>query len=415
MMFNGILTAQRLKISPEQVFVLSAILVNGGNYLYNLILGRFLGPREFADASVLITFLLILSFAAMTFQLIAAKFVVQFDQDLFASFRPKLIKYALVIGLTFGIVIIACAPWLQSTLNTRTSSMFVVFAFGVPVYFYLSVARGVFHGREKYVRLSLTYQLEMIGRLLLTMALLLLVPLNSATLVALGVVLSLFTGLIPVKRPRLILKKKLRLTKEQGQLVRNFVLVTVLYELTQIIINNSDILLVKHYFADLEAGLYASLALIGRAVYFVTWMFIMLLLPKVIEAKKKGQNSTGLLFKNIRYTTILCGAIVLFSFCFPESIVQLLFGSDYIAISPLLWKYALATSFFAISNIFAYYYLSLERYFAVFLCGIFGVLQIVGICWFHESLSQVVNVQIVIMLVLLFLQVIHFKIQSKKM
>ena len=86
MMFNGILRTQRLKINPEQIFVLSAILVNGGNYLYNLILGRYLGPREFADASVLITFLLILSFAAMTFQLIAAKFVVQFDRALFNSF-----------------------------------------------------------------------------------------------------------------------------------------------------------------------------------------------------------------------------------------------------------------------------------------------------------------------------------------
>ena len=53
---------------------------------------------------------------------------------------------------------------------------------------------------------------------------------------------------------------------------------TACYELTQIIINNSDILLVKHYFDMLDAGLYASLALIGRVVYFVAWMFVMLLL-----------------------------------------------------------------------------------------------------------------------------------------
>lgn len=55
------------KITPEQLFMLSVLAVNGGNYLYNLILGRVLGPAQFADAAVLITFLLVLSFAAMTF------------------------------------------------------------------------------------------------------------------------------------------------------------------------------------------------------------------------------------------------------------------------------------------------------------------------------------------------------------
>ena len=57
------------------------------------------------------------------------------------------------------------------------------------------------------------------------------------------------------------------------------------------IINNSDILLVKHYFDPYNAGLYASLALIGRVVYFTAWMFVMLLLPKVIELKKEGKKT----------------------------------------------------------------------------------------------------------------------------
>ena len=67
------------KISQEQLFMLSVLVVNGGNYLYNLILGRVLGPAEFADAAVLITFLLVLSFVAMTFQLVTAKFSVVFE------------------------------------------------------------------------------------------------------------------------------------------------------------------------------------------------------------------------------------------------------------------------------------------------------------------------------------------------
>ena len=92
-----------IKISPEQLFMLSVLLVNGGNYLYNLILGRILGPEQFANAAVLITFLLVLSFVAMTFQLVTAKFSVLFEDDIFKSFISKVYKYAIATGIILGV------------------------------------------------------------------------------------------------------------------------------------------------------------------------------------------------------------------------------------------------------------------------------------------------------------------------
>ena len=44
---------------------------------------------------------------------------------------------------------------------------------------------------------------------------------------------------------------------------------------------------------------------------------------------------------------------------FPNFVVFVMFGNDYIEIAPLLWKYALATAFFVISNIFSYYFFKL--------------------------------------------------------
>jgi hypothetical protein len=82
--------------------------------------------------------------------------------------------------------------------------------------------------------------------------------------------------------------------------------------------------------------------------------------------------------------------------------------------STLLWKYALATSMFAISNIFAYYYLSLDRYVPVIISGIFGLLQVALVVFFHESLAQVVFMQIVAMALLLAIQIIFFKVEYKK-
>ena len=89
-------------IAPEQLFMLSVLIVNGGNYLYNLLLGRLLGPSQFADAAVLITFLLVLSFVAMTFQLATAKFSVVLQSNVLQNFFSKVYKYATIIGISFG-------------------------------------------------------------------------------------------------------------------------------------------------------------------------------------------------------------------------------------------------------------------------------------------------------------------------
>ncbi|MUU78720.1 oligosaccharide flippase family protein [Winogradskyella endarachnes] len=405
------------KITPEQLFMLSVLAVNGGNYLYNLILGRVLGPAQFADAAVLITFLLVLSFAAMTFQLVTAKFSVLFENDIFDSFVSKIYKNSLLVGGIMGILIIAFASQLQSLFNTSSSNMFVVFGFGVPLYFIMSVNRGVFQGKKAFKSLSITYQSEMLSRLFITLGLILLFNIQSSVVISVGILASFVFGLFPFKFPKLISKKALVLSETHSKEIKTFFIITAFYELTQIIINNSDILLVKHYFEPYDAGLYASLALIGRIVYFIAWMFVMLLLPTVVQLKKDGKETAPTLFKYVGYIAAISISIIIGCLLFPETIITLLFGDSYIAMAPLLWQYAIATSMFAISNIFAYYYLSLDKYIPVVISGVFGMLQMGLVVFYHDNLEQVVHMQIIAMLLLLVIQLAFFKydqIQSKK-
>ncbi len=407
-------TLKAKRITPEQLFMISVLAVNGGNYLYNLILGRLLGPAQFADAAVLITFLLVLSFIAMTFQLVTAKFSVLLENQLFKSFISKIYKNALAVGIAMGAIIICFAAQLQDLFNTSTSSMFVIFGCGVPLYFLMSVNRGIFQGKKAFKVLSVTYQAEMLSRLLITLALLFLFSIQSSVVIATGILISFGFGLMPFKFKTINFKTKTLIDVSHAKQVRRFFILTAFYELTQIIINNSDILLVKHYFESYEAGLYASLALIGRVVYFIAWMFVMLLLPTVVQLKKEGKETTSTLFKYVGYIAVISFIIVLACLSFPETIINLLFGKSYIAMAPLLWKYAIATSMFAISNIFAYYYLSLDKYVPVIISGVFGMLQMVLVVFYHESLEQVVHMQIFAMILLLIIQLVFFKLDQIK-
>lgn len=396
------------KVSPEQVFMGSVLIVNIGNYLYNLILGRLLGPEAFADAALLVTLLLVLSFVGMTFQLATAKFAVLFESKQWVTFQNNMYRYSAIFGIAVGILVLFFAKDLQLLFNTQNSWMFSAFAFGIPLYFFMSVNRGKYQGRQDFNKLSITYQTEMWSRLVLTIGAILLLPFEPSLLIAIGIVISFFFGLIPSNIADFSIFKKTKLAPEYQKQVTRFMVLTACYEFTQIIINNSDILLVKHYFDALDAGLYASLALIGRAVYFVAWMFVMLLLPAVVQKQKDGEPTAPILFKYVGYISALSSVIVLTCYLLPELIISILFGDAYISMAGLLWQYALATSLFAVSNIFAYYFLSLDQYIPVIFSGILGVSQVLLVIFFHNSLEVVVQVQIIAMVSLLIAQLIYF-------
>ena len=401
------------RFSPEQIFMLSSLIVNGGNYLYNLILGRLLGPTAFADAAILVTLLLVISFLAMTFQVAVAKFKIELPSEKIDFFIQWATKRALLCGTLIGIVIIASADGLQQWFQTDSKWMFVIFGLAIPVYFALSVRRGYLQGSNELVPLSLSYQLEMWSRLGITLLLIFILPVSPSIVVSIGIAISFMGGVFSRKNEKITTTLNAFSLQEKKR-IRTFFILTAMYECTQIVCNNSDILLVKHYFDSNSAGLYASLALIGRVVYFVTWLFVMLLLPKVIEQRKQGQPTFPILKTYVGYTVLLSGAIVISCFLFPQLAVNLLFGSAYISIAPLLGWYAVATSLFAISNLFAYYFLSIEKYMPVIFTGVMGIVQVVLIMNYNEDLQEVVWMQIIAMGVLLILQLTYFFISHYK-
>ena len=396
------------KISPEQWFMASVVLVNAGNYVYNLFLGRILGPAAYAEAALLVTLLLVLSFLGMTFQLATAKFAVLFKEKQWKVFEHIMYRKATYFGLALGALVVLFSKSLQALFHTQSYWVFVVFGMGIPFYFFMSVNRGYYQGKLKFSKLSITYQTEMWSRLVITITLLYFIPLHPGILVAIGIFISFVFGLFPSNTKSFSLKQSGSLLPENTKKVSQFILLTAGYELTQIIINNSDVLLVKHYFSAVDAGLYASLALIGRVVYFVAWMFVMLLLPTVVKKQQEGKPTAPILFTYVFYICLLSLAIVLGCYFFPEIIIKLMFGEAYVSIAGLLWLYALATSLFAVSNIFAYYFLSLDHYVPVIVSGVLGMSQVFLVVFFHKSLHMVVYMQIVAMALLLILQVLYF-------
>ena len=61
------------------------------------------------------------------------------------------------------------------------------------------------------------------------------------------------------------------------------------------IINNLDIILVKHFFPPIEAGVYAAVALVGRVVYMLSWSVVSSMFPFSAGVRSEERDGRAVL------------------------------------------------------------------------------------------------------------------------
>lgn len=388
------ITTNQLKRDGTVLFI-SNLLVNAGNYGINLLLGRWLGPAEFSEVSLLVTLLLMLSFWALAFQLTTTKYIAEFTNDnqqaKLSMFLEWFQKLAIMVGVGLAIILISLSIFWKDFFQMRSPIIFIIFGIGMPFYLLMSINRGLLQGKQHYLKLAMTFQVEMFTRLILSVILIKMgYGVNG---VAWGLTISIIATWL-VSKSRAIQKPEVSFNHKK---ITQFFLIVLIYECSQILINNSDTVLVKHFFTPTDAGLYAALALIGRIVYFGTWTVVTLLFPMVIQLEREGKSHIKYFLGGLGIVGSVAGVIVIACYFMPELMVSILFGEKYLSIAPLLWLYALATALFALVNVFVYYNMSLDRRFPIWATISGGILQILLIYAFHNTFEQVIQIQVYLM------------------
>lgn len=401
----------KLKVLSGGGFLfLATLFVNIGNYGLNLILGRWLGPEGFAEANLIATLVMVLSFIAMGLQLTTAKFIAE-EENISIQSLKKILFY---ISIAVALFLVMVSPLLKQFLQFESVYPLIILFFGIPFYFQMSISRGYYQGTTNFKKLAWTYIIEMVARLLITLGLLALFinkGFNSEC-IALAFLFSFifcdFYARFKVEE----INPDFKYLKKVG----SFLAIIAVYELSQILINNSDVILVKHLFPAYESGLYASIALLGRAVFFATWTVVTILFPMVIEKEKNGEPHLRLFWNALLIVAGIGACMVVGAFLFGSQIMNIAFGQEYVSMADYLWIYALLTCLFACANVFVYYNMSLENYLPVLISIIMGLLQIIFISLYHNSLKQVLLVQIFLMAFLLFSMIFYqiYQINQKE-
>src|SRR3989344_5381717 len=162
----------------------------------------------------------------------------------------------------------------------------------------------------------------------------------------------------------------------------------------------TDVILVKHFFEPITAGLYAAASLLGKIIFFASYSFSWVMFPKIAEAHSKGEPYKHIFHKSLLFVALLSAIAVIIYWLMPHFIVNLLFGEQYIGITNLIAPFGLAMGLFSVAFVVANYYLSINRIKFIYVLTAFLLIEILSIWFFHETLEQVVNILLITMITL---------------
>jgi O-antigen/teichoic acid export membrane protein len=396
-------STRSMVLSGSLIMLISMMLVNLFNFSYNVVMARMLGPGEFGHINAAVTILLLASCISLAFQLVCTKFVARNETPGGkAAVFHTLLKKAWIASLALAAVLFLAQKPIASYLNLPSPWMIALLALGIAAYAPLGVKRGAMQGACAFPRLGGNFVLEAFTRFVVGAGLVVLGygVLGAVGAISAAVIAAYFLPRIPAA---------LRIKADTCEpLAFAEAVQAIVFFIGQVIINNIDILLVKHFFPSDPAGVYAAIAQIGRLLYFAAWFGVVnAMFPVTAAAKDENRKAHGIGLPLLLVFGISIAFVAIASL-FPHLIMGVIFGSRFMDIGWLLALYAVATGLYSLSVVFIAYEMSQRIANTGWLQLMFSGALVLGICLFHGTLREVIMVRVVLMAIMLVLVCVPF-------
>ena len=155
-------------------------------------------------------------------------------------------------------------------------------------------------------------------------------------------------------------------------------------------------MLVKHFFDPHQAGIYSSLSVLGKVIFFASNAVGFVVFPMIAERRELKKKIVGLTIVALSFVGGVSGVLTILYFLFPSFVVRILFGNAFDEAIPYLGFFGIFLSFFSLSSILSNIYLAIgNTKFSLFMV-LASVAQILGIFLYHETLLQVILINSVV-------------------
>lgn len=406
------------KILKNQLLAGSAALLIGssvasfGNYLFHLLMGRMLGPVDYGVLASLISLTYWFGVPTGALGLVIVKYISalrgQKKFGLISFFYSQLNKKLLIVGALGFLLLVMISPFLVSFLHFDSILPVLLIMISSLIGVYSTVNGAVLQG---FLRFGLMSTLGIINTTLKLGIAVLLVYLGwsvlggvSAILITslTGYLLTAFFALRSLKKP-----EKKKMTMDSREVIK-YAVPVFFSTLAFTSLYTTDIVLARHFLPADSAGFYAALATLGKIIFFASSPIIVVMFPMISEHHANGKKYISLLNLSFGLVILICAGINLIYFLFPQLMIKVLFGSQYLPASSHLFLFAMFLSLYALSFLLVNFYLSVKKVKVVILPVVAAMAQVILIFLFHQNLSQIVWVSIFVLGLLFISLLVYF-------
>jgi O-antigen/teichoic acid export membrane protein len=384
-------------LSGSFVLLLGSGLTAAINFAYNVAVARFLGPTAFGHATVAYTLLTLMSAVTLSFQIVPAKVVAQQStpEAKSAAYRD-FHRGAWGCGLLVAFLLVLFQAQVANFLKLPSPVLVVLIAVGAAFYVPLGSRRGFIQGAYGFRSLSASLVLEGLVRLFGSLLMVMLgAGVNGVVAANAAAMAVAYFAAAPKLAPPVPSHIHFRYALRES-------VQALVFFAGQVLINNCDIVLVKHFFSPALAGLYAAVAMVGRVIFAFSQAVVNSMFPLVAgtgdeERRDLKVIATSLLLVlsigcSVALTLRFAPASIWTSFFGPGFAVAGIYGMPY-----LLSLYAVTTTLYCLSVVVITYEMSYKIANTSWIqLGFSGVL-VAGISVLHSSLREVILVQLVLM------------------
>ena len=384
----------KLMISQEGFLLVATVTGYAFAYLYLLIMGRVLGPEDFGILGALFAIFYIACLIGQALrEAIATKVAeVKAKDGEIASVAAclKIVKKLVIICLLPCVAFIIVSKPVADFFNVGSIWPVIIVAFSIFTALTLDIVLGLLQGLQRFKSLGIVGYT--ISQGLKVVFGLVFVWVGWSLLGAVGALfastaIATFVGLAIVKNQLVnAIHSSTDATLRLGPILLPTIILAVFLSMPASV----DVMLVTHFFGGTDAGIYNAVATIGKVVFFLPMAVTMILLPRATEKHILGIDARPILLRSLGISLILSGIVVVICWAFPENIVRLFFGEEYLAATSLIGLYAAAMLLFSINVVLIHYSLAIRNFWLMILADVVTLAEVVGICFLHESLSQIV-------------------------
>jgi len=378
------------------VILAGSMVANVGAYIYHVLMGRLLGPVTYGEFSALMSLFYLINIGSGVVQTVLTKFFSQLRARKSFSEIPTLFWLAfrgIGIGTLVGLgVAVILSGWIGAFLHIQ-SIHFIWLYFIFATYVFSIINVSMLQSFQLFVASSV---LTNAGTLLRIIFGIIGAPFGLSGILIGNVLSNTLTYIlyfIPVWGLLHVKSKELSITKVD---TIQYSIPALLGTLGVVALYSQDVLLVKHFFPANEAGIYASLATLGKVIFYASAALGYVMFPMIVERKELKQPHINVVLISLSGVMGLSLLLTLGYFLFPSVIVRLMYGSSFDGAIPYMGLFGLFITFFSFVNVFTTVFLALGKTKVWIITMGAALLQFIGLWIFHVSLYQVVYVNIAV-------------------